>query len=142
MRDSTLRPERMTPIRCAEMGLADKWMPLIEHIVSHYKFGTLNKVSVRPVFRPDQTRVLLFRICMEVVPNNGKMFQIVSTPAVIPMEQDCFTKAKVICTAKAACRRVKDDYDINKRLFDSPSSSMHINQIGISPTGRVPYEYE
>ena len=120
MRDSTLRPERMTPIRCAEMGLADKWMPLIEHIVSHYKFGTLNKVSVRPVFRPDQTRVLLFRICME---------------------QDCFTKAKVICTAKAACRRVKDQYDI-ERLFDLPSPSMHINQIGISPTGRVPYEYE
>jgi len=58
MRDSTLRPERMTPIRCAEMGLADKWMPLIEHIVSHYKFGTLNKVSVRPVFRPDHFFVL------------------------------------------------------------------------------------
>jgi hypothetical protein len=57
MRDSTLRPERMTPIRCAEMGLADKWMPLIEHIVSHYKFGTLNKVSVRPERDPQLQRL-------------------------------------------------------------------------------------
>jgi hypothetical protein len=123
------------------MTLAEKWMPLVEHIVAHHLFGTSNRVTVQPVFRPNDTHTLYFRVCMEVIQANGRMFHIVSTPGVALMEQDCFTKAKIIMAAKSACKYVSLQYE-TQRLMESAFSNLMVNQIRspkLSPTGRVLY---
>lgn len=124
------------------MTLAEKWMPLVEHIVAHHLFGTSNRVTVQPVFRPNDTHTLYFRVCMEVIQENGRMFHIVSTPGVAPMEQDCFTKAKIIMAAKSACRNIGLQYETQK-LMESllPTFGWKNRSMAkISLTGRILYD--